>query len=157
MAHQPPLSPRLHSLPDNVLSPLGLLAEASLQNTDHAKKQLSRNNGNAPHRPSPLSLTAALNAVRNGTNQRTQMSDVRGSGEDGVGVASSNYFKAGVSAFPSTQDERLPELLSFVSREEIDELFEHFFSNMATHVPLLLKDFHTPDLVLQRSQFLCTV
>ena len=30
--HQPPGSPKLHSLPDNALNPLGLLAEASLAN-----------------------------------------------------------------------------------------------------------------------------
>ncbi len=30
--HHPPGSPKLHSLPDNTLNPLGLLAEASLAN-----------------------------------------------------------------------------------------------------------------------------
>lgn len=28
---------------------------------------------------------------------------------------------------------------------------------MVGHVPLIYREFHTPDLVLQRSQFLCTV
>jgi hypothetical protein len=70
-------------------------------------------------------------------------------------------------------DER-PELMSMVSREEIDELFGIFFehseltrkslcdlilmhSSVYPHVPMIYKEFHTPDLVLQRSQFLCTV
>jgi hypothetical protein len=38
--------------------------------------------------------------------------------------------------------------------------YHHGESNLTTvspHVPLIYKDFHTPDLVLQRSQFLCTV
>ena len=58
-----------------------------------------------------------------------------------------------------------------VSREEIDDLFEIFFDHsepstfpkwlakypVAPHVPLIYREFHTPDVVLQRSQFLCTV
>lgn len=59
------------------------------------------------------------------------MSDVRG-GHDGrdIGVASQNYFKPGtLSAFPSSVDDRVPELLTIVKREEIDELFEQFFTH----------------------------
>jgi len=52
---------------------------------------------------------------------------------------------------------QMPELLTIVSREEINELFEIFFDHMAPHVPMIYREFHTPDLVLQRSQFLCTV
>lgn len=57
-----------------------------------------------------------------------------------------------------------------LSREEIEELFAIFFKHsefshavlpltrlVAVHVPLVYGDFHTPELVLQRSQFLCTV
>lgn len=101
------------------------------------------------------------------------MSDIRGGGHDGkdIGVASQNYFKPGgtLSSIPSSVDERVPELLTIVKREEIDELFELFFlhsefdrchtltGTVSPHVPVLYKAFHTPDLVLQRSQFLCTV
>lgn len=95
---QPPLSPRLHSLPDNVLSPLGLLAEASLQNTDSKKGAGAYGK---THRPSPLSLDGRSGAARGGA-YRTAMSDVRGGSADeasndqhGQGVASQNYFKAG--------------------------------------------------------------
>lgn len=103
-SYQPPLSPRLHSLPDNILSPLGLLAEASLQNTD--KKQISNYTKHA-HRPSPLSLgegrsSPARSGGRSGSSPSYRMatSDVRGGKENGEdeqgerrGVASQNYFK----------------------------------------------------------------
>ena len=68
---------------------------------------------------------------------------------------------------------QLPELLTMVSRTEVGELFDIFFEHsksyltsrkqdahsmaVAPHVPLIYREFHTPDLVLQRSQFLCTV
>ncbi|ORY34671.1 fungal-specific transcription factor domain-domain-containing protein [Naematelia encephala] len=177
--HQPPLSPRLHSLPDNVLSPLGLLAEASLQNTD-GKKHLSHSSyGKPSHRPSPLSMGSERTGVhvRNGGSSmggsspsyRMATSDVRGNGSDsaaalqGRGVASQNYFRPGeqmsVPALPvaGSSDERLPELLTIVSREEINELFDIYYNCMAPHVPMIYREFHTPELVLQRSQFLCTV
>ncbi|WVR07996.1 hypothetical protein IAU60_005039 [Kwoniella sp. DSM 27419] len=182
---QPPLSPRLHSLPDNVLSPLGLLAEASLQNTDTnqksngGKSQYSSQNGKVAHRPSPLSFDGRSGAPRSGSplgmspgSYRLATSDIRGGnggGDDvethiidhGHGVASHNYFKLAIGAAlgptAGLGDTRLPELMTIVSREEIGELFEIFFDNMAFHVPLVYREFHTPDLVLQRSQFLCTV
>ncbi|KAK8849735.1 hypothetical protein IAR55_005070 [Kwoniella newhampshirensis] len=184
-SHQPPLSPRLHSLPDNVLSPLGLLAEASLQNTDTASKKhlmsqaYANHNGKSTHvhRPSPLAMDGRANAGRSSSamsmsssSYRMATSDVRGGnngdedegrafGDHGRGVASHNYFKAGASATMAlaSSDDRLPELLTMVTREEIGELFDIFFDNMSFQVPLVYKEFHTPDLVLQRSQFLCTV
>ncbi|ODN99152.1 hypothetical protein I350_07310 [Cryptococcus amylolentus CBS 6273] len=174
--HQPPLSPRLHSLPDNVLSPLGLLAEASLQN-DTSKRKLIDSTGagrsisrphSAEHLQPPRNGSINLNGA---STFRMATSDVRGGGEGhdeddqfgqhGLGVSSHNYFKPGtgnVSFLPNLPAEnRLPELLTIATREEIGELFEIFFDNMGNHVPLVYKEFHTPDLVLQRSQFLCTV
>lgn len=69
--HQPPGSPKLHSLPDNALNPLGLLAEASLANrrAQAASKEFS---GSLMARPSDP------NAPRK------------------LGVASDNYFKPGL-------------------------------------------------------------
>jgi len=100
--HQPPLSPRLHSLPDNVLSPLGLLAEASLQNTDGKKVPGAYGK---MHRPSPLSLDGRGHgrAGSASANYRMATSDVRGGAENdddavGRGVASQNYFRPGASA-----------------------------------------------------------
>ena len=63
----PPGSPKLHSLPDNALNPLGLLAEASLANR---RKQ----------NPNASPLTAR---VKDDDHPR-------------VGVAADNYFKPGL-------------------------------------------------------------
>ena len=105
--NQPPISPRLHSLPDNVLSPLGLLAEASLQNTNTSKRHYSGPlGGKSTNRPSPLSLeTSQAKHGRKGSavsssSIRMAISDVR-SGNEVVdkhgygGVASQNYFRPG--------------------------------------------------------------
>jgi hypothetical protein len=62
-----PGSPKLHSLPDNSLNPLGLLAEASLANR--------RAHGSHP----------------------TQIAVRPQPGDTKVGVASDNYFKPGLS------------------------------------------------------------
>lgn len=110
---QPPLSPRLHSLPDNVLSPLGLLAEASLHNSDATSKRHfpGVGVGGKVHRPSPLGLDSSKHMQgRNGapmsrssSQSRVAVSDVRGGkpdGEDRGGVASSNYFKPGAVSTP---------------------------------------------------------
>jgi hypothetical protein len=90
LAHlaQPPLSPRLHSLPDNVLSPLGLLAEASLQGGGKGKgKALGSGAGYANGLPndgraSPLNL-GDPRMPRAGSMSRVTTSDVRG--QDGPG------------------------------------------------------------------------
>jgi len=98
---QPPLSPRLHSLPDNVLSPLGLLAEASLQNDDTSRKHHLGQFGKQAHRPSPLSLDSSRMMMQGGINgmaavkSRTATSDVRGTEDEHRGVASQNYFRPG--------------------------------------------------------------
>lgn len=113
---QPPLSPRLHSLPDNVLSPLGLLAETSLHNADATSKRHFAGVGvgaGKVHRPSPLSLDSSKPMMgRNGasmsrtsSNTRMAVSDIRGGKADAAeergGVASSNYFKPGISTGPA--------------------------------------------------------
>ncbi|KAG6908579.1 hypothetical protein DXG01_004065 [Tephrocybe rancida] len=146
-------SPKLHSLPDNALNPLGLLAEASLANRKVR----------APH----LSPMLARGA---GGEERPQM-----------GVASDNYFKPGgwaralysdlmpeVDVFgigPMTilplrrlyiERQVQPEMLSFVSTEEVVALFDIFFDHIAMHCNLLDKTFHTPSLVCSRSPFLLT-
>lgn len=65
----PPGSPKLHSLPDNSLNPLGLLAEASLAN----RRAQAINNANS-------GIVAKL---------------PRGDEKPKLGVASDNYFKPG--------------------------------------------------------------
>lgn len=118
---QPPGSPKLHSLPDNTLNPLGLLAEASLANR-------------------------RAQAASRAESRATDDSQPR------LGVASDLYFKPGACHRPvsyrivADQDvgpmtilplRRLfierqiqPEMLSFVSTEEVVALFKIFFENM---------------------------
>jgi hypothetical protein len=167
MAH-PQLSPRLHSLPDNILSPLGLLAEASLQNTQ------GKTSGGRFGRPSPTSMDRPMgrngsSGLREESTNRVMMSDVRGGEvkiEEGAeqegetltdrtpraqvesGLAGQNYFKpVGVGVhvgppgnrvsrlFPWRKSSRqwlmgqLPELLTIVTREEINDLFTLFYDN----------------------------
>ncbi len=71
-----PLSPRLHSLPDNSLNPLGLLAEASLQNSH--RKKLASTDGRGGRN------------IGKGNDQGGQ-----GQAADGVGVGNEHYFKPG--------------------------------------------------------------
>ncbi len=67
-----PLSPRLHSLPDNSLNPLGLLAEASLQNS-HRKK---------------LASTDGRGSQNKGKGKEDE-------GEEAVGIGNEHSFKPG--------------------------------------------------------------
>ncbi|KAJ6490719.1 fungal-specific transcription factor domain-containing protein [Mycena vitilis] len=125
-----PGSPKLHSLPDNSLNPLGLLAEASLANR----------RANAPN---PSGLVA------------------RSTHETKVGVASDNYFKPGpMSILPlrrlMIERQVQPEMLSFVTTDEVVSLFNIFFEHINMHSNLLDPDFHTPSLVCSRSPFLLT-
>ncbi|KAJ7772989.1 fungal-specific transcription factor domain-containing protein [Mycena maculata] len=127
-----PGSPKLHSLPDNSLNPLGLLAEASLAN-----------------RRAHASLPSGIVA------RSTQP------GETKVGVASDNYFKPGpISILPlrrlMIERQIQPEMLSFVSTDEVVALFNIYFEHINMHCNLLDSDFHTPSLVCSRSPFLLT-
>ncbi|KAJ7137857.1 fungal-specific transcription factor domain-containing protein [Mycena epipterygia] len=127
-----PGSPKLHSLPDNSLNPLGLLAEASLANR-------------RAHASHPSGLVA----------RSTQP------GENKVGVASDNYFKPGpISILPlrrlMIERQVQPEMLSFVSTDEVVALFNIYFEHINMHCNLLDGDFHTPSLVCSRSPFLLT-
>ncbi|KAJ7481111.1 fungal-specific transcription factor domain-containing protein [Mycena galericulata] len=127
-----PGSPKLHSLPDNSLNPLGLLAEASLANR-------------RVHSTLPSGLVA----------RSTQP------GENKVGVASDNYFKPGpISILPlrrlMIERQVQPEMLSFVTTDEVVALFDIFFEHISMHCNLLDRDFHTPSLVCSRSPFLLT-
>ncbi|OBZ65745.1 Protein priB [Grifola frondosa] len=127
-----PASPKLHSLPDNSLNPLGLLAEASLANR----------RAQAITKTTPSGLAPADKAQR-------------------VGVASDVYFKPGpMTILPLRrlyiERQVQPEMLSFVSTEEVVALFKIYFDHMNLHCPLLDADFHTPSLVCSRSPFLLT-
>ncbi|TFK30236.1 hypothetical protein FA15DRAFT_581395 [Coprinopsis marcescibilis] len=125
-----PSSPKLHSLPDNSLNPLGLLAEASLAN------RRSQNN------------------LNNTTNDEDKS-------KPRLGVASDNYFKPGpMTILPLRrlyiERQIQPEMLSFVSTEEVVALFNIYFDHIHMHCNLLDRNFHTPSLVCSRSPFLLT-
>ncbi|KAH9931689.1 uncharacterized protein BXZ73DRAFT_90131 [Epithele typhae] len=122
-SHAPP-SPKMHSLPDNALNPLGLLAEASLANRRAQAKS---------------------NALAEGADDSAR-----------VGVASDVYFKPGpMTILPLRrlyiERQIQPEMLSFVSTEEVVALFK-----MCVQAPFLDPEFHTPSLVCSRSPFLLT-
>ncbi|KAG9226521.1 hypothetical protein CCMSSC00406_0005812 [Pleurotus cornucopiae] len=130
---QRPGSPKLHSLPDNALNPLGLLAEASLAN-----------------RRATVSNSAALAA-------RPSSKD----GPQSLGVASANYFRPGpMTILPLRrlyiERQVQPEMLSFTTTEEVVALFNIYFDNMNMFANILDRNFHTPSLVCSRSPFLLT-
>ncbi|KEP52395.1 fungal Zn(2)-cys(6) binuclear cluster domain protein [Rhizoctonia solani 123E] len=134
-------SPRLHMLPDNTLNPLGLLAEASLANR--------RDKG----------TSSGIGGMLPGN-----INEDDGSGKvDGrpVGVASDAYFKPGpMNILPLRrlyiERQVQPEMLSFVSTEEVLELFDIYFDHMNPQSGLLERGFHTPSMVCSRSPFLLT-
>ncbi|KAI6109599.1 fungal-specific transcription factor domain-containing protein [Pisolithus sp. B1] len=132
-AKEPPTaSPKLHSLPDNALNPLGLLAETSLAN--RKAYGVSSSFTARPTEPDP--------------NRR-------------LGVASDNYFRPGpMTILPLRrlyiERQIQPEMLSFVSTEEVVALFKIYFDHMNMHCGLLDRQFHTPSLVCSRSPFLLT-
>ncbi|KAG8699118.1 hypothetical protein FRC08_005498 [Ceratobasidium sp. 394] len=133
-------SPRLHMLPDNTLNPLGLLAEASLQN----RREKGTGSGLGGMLPTNL--------------------DDDGSGKvEGrpVGVASDAYFKPGpMNILPLRrlyiERQIQPEMLSFVSTDEVVELFDIYFDHINIQCGLLEHGFHTPSMVCSRSPFLLT-
>ncbi|KAF8607837.1 hypothetical protein BDV93DRAFT_467449, partial [Ceratobasidium sp. AG-I] len=134
-------SPRLHMLPDNTLNPLGLLAEASLQN----RRERGTSGGLGGMLP-------------------TNIDEDDGSGKvEGrpVGVASDAYFKPGpMNILPLRrlyiERQVQPEMLSFVTTEEVVELFDIYFDNHNLQSSLLERGFHTPSMVCSRSPFLLT-
>ncbi|KAG7092912.1 hypothetical protein E1B28_009217 [Marasmius oreades] len=130
-AHHVGTSPKLHSLPDNALNPLGLLAEASLANR------------RAQQGVNSLGFTARSEQVQN------------------LGVASSNYFKPGpMTILPLRrlyiERQIQPEMLNFVSTSEVVDMFNIYYDHMNMHVNILDRAFHTPSLICSRSPFLLT-
>ncbi|KAJ1308658.1 hypothetical protein OPQ81_004352 [Rhizoctonia solani] len=133
-------SPRLHMLPDNTLNPLGLLAEASLANR--------RDKG-----------SSGIGGMLPGNiNEDDGSGKVEGRP---VGVASDAYFKPGpMNILPLRrlyiERQIQPEMLSFVSTEEVLELFDIYFDHLNPQSGLLERGFHTPSMVCSRSPFLLT-
>lgn len=84
-------SPRLHSLPDNTLNPLGLLAEASLHNHQRARRMTSKKGSNT------LDDTAriALRATGGFASSQSGSASSPGSQAGGTSVAMSGGSPAG--------------------------------------------------------------
>lgn len=166
-------SPRLHSLPDNTLNPLGLLAEASLHNTHRARK-LARSGASSKSSEKDSQKSGSAGGQ---SPDKTVKSE---GGEDGspdgeageedeskrkipLGVASQNYFRPGpMTILPLRriiiEREMPPELLTLgiVTSEEVLDLFSIFFRRCIQHVCLLDAEWHTPTFICSRSPFLFT-
>ena len=97
-----PQSPRLHSLPDNALNPLGLLAEASLQNS-HRKKLASVDGSGASSKGKGKELGGGKES------------------EEGVGIGSEHYFKPGECDAGHTRRTAFLNPLTHFSPERSDE------------------------------------
>lgn len=197
------LSPRLQSLPDNAINPLGLLAEASLQNS-HRKKsftggaagaarglaETSRGtsvSGNGNQDLGPNGSAAGDKASSAGANNDlgpSALDDVEEDSAEGqtsgdaprFGVSHEGYFKPGgmtivplravllereVSPAPMTEisinpAQLKPEILTFITPDEVHDLFDIFYSRIHPQVPVLSKVLHTPSSVCSRSPFLLT-
>ncbi|THU81507.1 hypothetical protein K435DRAFT_693452 [Dendrothele bispora CBS 962.96] len=123
-------SPKLHSLPDNTLNPLGLLAEASLANrraqgTSSAVISAQSPSGNKVG-------VASINYFRPGPMTILPLRRL--------------YIERQIQ----------PEMLSFVNTSEVVALFNIYFDHMNMHSNILDRNFHTPSLVCSRSPFLLT-
>lgn len=95
-----PPSPRLHSLPDNTLNPLGLLAEASLQNRKRSTTNVNMGNlpldGPGQTIESGLNGADALKSRVGGSKARTRESSVDDAGNPKrLGVGDASYFRPG--------------------------------------------------------------
>ncbi|GAA5983553.1 hypothetical protein JCM5350_000273 [Sporobolomyces pararoseus] len=167
-------SPRLHSLPDNTLNPLGLLAEASLRNTRKRPVELTdvyevASDAHADEVP------AAKNKGKGKANGKRAAEGEAGEGDktdgerDGkkkkveLGMANRNYFAPGpMNILPLRRiviEQRMPPALleeKILSVEEVVELFEIFFTHCHKHAPFLDPEIHTPAATGSRSPFLFT-
>ncbi|WFC94144.1 hypothetical protein MBRA1_000776 [Malassezia brasiliensis] len=158
-------SARTNCLPDNTLNPLGLLAEASLQNwqrqrtTDkspsvaRADAETDTSSSSGPTPPSTHIERGASVQSRDGGSSTDKQ----------FGLANETYFHTSMNSSASarpTESESAhpPELLTdgIINSEEALELFRIFFHHCSLHLFLLDPEWHTPTLVCSRSPFLFT-
>ncbi|WFD18320.1 hypothetical protein MCAP1_000521 [Malassezia caprae] len=148
-------------LPDNTLNPLGLFAEASLQNLQRSQMEGGRNSsGQRRGRSSTTESTGvdgSTSSVSPGDTEAVSSDDPRPQ----YGLANETYFHLGLASAPRTSEngtDAPPELLTenVVSSDEVLELFRIFFQHCSLHMFLLDPEWHTPTLVCQRSSFLFT-
>lgn len=151
-------------LPDNTLNPLGLFAEASLQNWHRQQADNGRNASTS--RPSSMSdSTHPDGRGQEGSSTEPENSSQEARGmprrSSQYGVANDAYFHPSSMSdlrTPENGTESPPELLTegIISSEEALELFRIFFHHCSLHMFLLDPEWHTPTLVCSRSPFLFT-
>ncbi|KAL4401562.1 DNA-binding transcription factor [Malassezia pachydermatis] len=159
-------STRMPHLPDNTLNPLGLFAEASLQNWQRNNSENQRNK-QFPHssrHDSPGTLPGGDTPGVEGLNQGALPHGQSGASKDvprQYGVANESYFHSSTMTPMAAMEnggDSPPELLTegIVSSEEALELFRIFFHHCSLHMFLLDPEWHTPTFVCSRSPFLFT-
>lgn len=172
---QPPPTLRLHSLPEDSLNPLGLLAEASLQNSQR-KRSMNMSATSSTADSNREELRRIRDKFFKQSSQRKGKGKGRATADDGTAVADDNddqvqpprlgvgdehYFKPGpMSILPLRrvfiERELTPEMLKYTSAAEVNDLFEIYFDRINRHLPLLDREMHTPSAVCARSPFLLT-
>ncbi|KAG9051178.1 hypothetical protein FS837_011293 [Tulasnella sp. UAMH 9824] len=116
---RPPASPKLDSLPDNTLNPLGLLADTSLAHRREKEGQLT----DEDH------ITGLIPAVTQSRSDGEAPADGKK-----IGLANDRYFKPGpMNILPLRrlyiERQIQPEMLTFVTKEEVVELFKILKAN----------------------------
>lgn len=167
-------SPRLHSLPDNTLNPLGLLAEASLRNTRKRPVELTdvyevASDAHADEAPTGKNKNKMKANGKRAADGEAGAGDEADGERDGkkkkveLGMANRNYFAPGpMNILPLRRiviEQRMPPALleeKILSVEEVVELFEIFFTHCHKHAPFLDPEIHTPAATGSRSPFLFT-
>lgn len=159
-----PDSARTNCLPDNTLNPLGLLAEASLQNWQR-QRTADPASGNGKEREQD---TVAKDYSPPGNppdlmNRYASHDSTGRSEKPQFGLANETYFHSSLDANASLhpvakESDCPPELLAegLITSEEALELFSIFFHHCSLHLFLLDPEWHTPTLVCSRSPFLFT-
>ncbi|KAF7291885.1 hypothetical protein MIND_01213800 [Mycena indigotica] len=125
-------------LPDASV-PIGLLANLSLSSTKEKKSQRTQENGNPKEDADDLD-------------------------DDNVGVANASYFKPGPSTDLNMRAQLIeqhspPEILihGLVVPEDVDKLFDIFYTRVNPFIALLDPVLHTPASTFARCPFLFTV
>lgn len=160
-------SPKLHSLPDNTLNPLGLLAEASLNNRKYSMKNTRPDIESIIDPPSTSNSDKPVNNNDNNNDTNKDREDRINKitkdyvHNEGIGVASGEYYRPGpMSMLPLRrifiERQNQPEILRFCTDENIQDLFNIYCNHLNIHTCILDPEFHTPQLVASRSPFLLT-
>ncbi|KZW01468.1 hypothetical protein EXIGLDRAFT_63179 [Exidia glandulosa HHB12029] len=113
-----------------------------------------------PPEPAPLGMLANL-AIRDVPSRPSSVGDPEDNSDGEIGVARSDYFmNPGIdSRRLASDDQSRPDLLvkGIINFEEVDELFEIFFSRLNVILTILDPVLHTPASTFARCPFLFTI